>query len=54
MYDVDGHASGAIVKETVDAYPGDIPKGGLVPRRKKSVAWLRKGELTTELGNEWQ
>ncbi|ODM16131.1 hypothetical protein SI65_08565 [Aspergillus cristatus] len=26
MYDVDGQASWAIVKEIVDAYPGDIPR----------------------------
>jgi len=55
-YDVDGQASWAIVKEIVDAYPEGIPRieGVLVPRKWKSVGWLRKGELTTELGNEWQ
>lgn len=54
-YDVDGQASWAIVREVVDAYPEGIPRveGSLVPHREKSVAWLKRGELTTELGNEW-
>ena len=40
----------------MDAYPEGIPRveESLIPHREKSVAWLRRGELTTELGNEWE
>lgn len=54
-YDIDGQASWGILQEILEAYPKDIPRveGSLIPSREKSVAWLRTGALTTELGNEW-